>query len=46
MAEAAALLVGEGWIEAADGRFEPERPLTREEAAHSLARLIGLAPST
>lgn len=46
MAEAAALLVGEGWLEAADGRFEPERPLTREEAAHSLVRLIGLAPST
>lgn len=42
-AEAAELLVGEGWMSADAGRFQPQQTVSREEAASSLARLIGLA---
>jgi cyanophycinase len=42
-AEAAELLVGEGWMSAESGRFQPQQTVSREEAARSLARLIGLA---
>lgn len=43
VAEAAALTVGAGWLSAEQGRFEPERVVSREEVAYSLARLLGLA---
>jgi cyanophycinase len=43
VADAAALTVGAGWLSAEQGRFEPERAVTREEVAYSLARLLGLA---
>lgn len=39
-AQAAALLVGEGWLD--KGSFDGQRPVSREEVAHTLARLIGL----
>lgn len=43
-AQAAALLVGEGWLDQAslDGR----RPVSREEVTHVLARLIGIPKTT
>ena len=43
VAEAAELLVGEGWMAAESGRFRPQATVSREEAARTLARLIGLA---
>lgn len=41
-AEAAELLVGEGWLSAETGRFRPRETVSREEVARTLARLIGL----
>jgi hypothetical protein len=41
-AEAASLLVGEGWMTSNQGLFQPHKRVTREEVAFTLARLIGL----
>ncbi|WP_330115440.1 cyanophycinase [Pseudomonas sp. JS3066] len=41
-AEAASLLVGEGWMTSSNGLLQPQKPVSREEVALTLARLIGL----
>ncbi|ERI53813.1 hypothetical protein N878_13920 [Pseudomonas sp. EGD-AK9] len=43
LAEAARLTVGEGWLKAAQGRFEPDAPVSRGEVAQTLARVAGLS---
>ena len=45
LAEAARLTVGEGWLKAEQGRFEPEAPVSRAEVAQTLARIAGLLKS-
>ncbi len=45
LAEAARLTVGEGWLKAEQGRFEPEAPVSRGEVAQTLARIAGLLKS-
>jgi cyanophycinase len=42
LAEAARLTVGEGWLKAEQGRFNPEAPVSRAEVAQTLARIAGL----
>ncbi len=44
LAEAVALTVGEGWLEAPDGHFFPLEPVSRDEVAVTLARITGIAP--
>ena len=45
LAAAARLTVGEGWLKAEQGRFEPEAPVSRGEVAQTLARIAGLLKS-
>lgn len=42
LAAAARLTVGEGWLQAEEGRFDPEAPVSRAEVAQTLARIAGL----
>ncbi len=41
-ADAASLTVGEGWLQAEKGRFNPDAPVTRAEVAQALAKVSGL----
>src|SRR5690606_27666550 len=41
-AEAARLTVGEGWLQADKGRFNPNTPVSRAEVAQTLAKVSGL----
>ncbi|MBV4543853.1 cyanophycinase [Pseudomonas vlassakiae] len=43
-ADAATLTVGEGWLQAEQGRFNPQAPVTRAEVAQVLAKVVGLQP--
>jgi cyanophycinase len=43
LAEAARLTVGEGWLKAEQGRFNPEAPVSRAEVAQTLALIAGLS---
>ena len=43
-ADAATLTVGEGWLQAEQGRFSPQAPVTRAEVAQVLAKVVGLQP--
>ncbi|MES2821344.1 MAG: cyanophycinase [Pseudomonadota bacterium] len=42
LAEAASLTVGEGWLQAEQGRFDPDGRVSRGEVAQVLARVVGL----
>ncbi|HSX89899.1 MAG TPA: cyanophycinase, partial [Pseudomonas sp.] len=42
LADAARLSVGEGWLSAEQGRFDPEATVSRGEVAQTLAKVSGL----
>ena len=42
LADAARLTVGEGWLSAEQGRFDPEATVSRGEVAQTLAKVSGL----
>lgn len=42
LAEAARLTVGEGWLSAEQGRFDPDATVSRGEVAQTLAKVSGL----